>query len=314
MQSLAKRGTLPAGSQTRYCRREVRHLNHLLALLGVLGLSLAAIFFRLSAVAPATGAFFRALYSLPVLFWLARRRSLPPRIRWMALVGGLLFGVDLVSWHAAIERIGAGLATVMVNTQIAWVTLASWLLYRERPPLRMALALPLLLGGVALCAGLGDRAAYGANPLVGALFGLLGALAYSAYLLVHRRACRGDTLPVGQLRDSTAGIALTALLAGLTIDPGFSLVPTWPAHGWLVAVALVVQVGGWMALSTALPRLPAIEGSTILLMQPVGTLAWGALLFGESPSLRQGLGALSVLAGIAVVQFGAVLAAGRKPA
>ncbi len=283
-------------------------MNHLLALLGVGGLSLAAIFFRLSAVSPATGAFFRALYSLPVLFWLARRRNLAPQTRWLALAGGLLFGIDLVSWHASIERIGAGLATVMVSTQIAWVTLATWVIHGERPPLRLLLAGPLMLGGVALCAGLGDKAAYGKDPLVGAVFGLVGAFAYSAYLLVHRRACQGDPLPVGQLRDSTAGIALTALLAGLTIDPAFSVVPTWPAHGWLVAVALVVQVGGWMALSTALPRLPAIEGSTILLMQPVGTLVWGALLFGEAPSWRQGLGAAAVLGGMAVAQFGAVFA------
>ena len=54
MQSLAKRGTLPAGGKTRHRSVEGWHLNHLLALLGVLGLSLAAIFFRLSAVSPAT--------------------------------------------------------------------------------------------------------------------------------------------------------------------------------------------------------------------------------------------------------------------
>lgn len=286
-------------------------MNHLLALLGALALSLAAIFFRLSEVSPATASTFRALYALPVLAILARRHAISPRLRVLALLGGLLFGVDLVCWHAAIERIGAGLATVMANTQIAWVGLAAWALYGERPPQRFLWMIPVMLGGVALLAGVGDLRAYGRDPAGGAVLGLLGALAYAAYLLVHRRACRGERFPVAQLRDATLGVAAASALLGLGMDPRFSLQPTWPAHAWLVGLALVVQVGGWLALSVALPRLPAVEGSSLLLIQPVGTLIWGRLLFGEAPSARQWLGATVVLAGLAVVQLAPHL---RKPA
>lgn len=278
-------------------------MNHLLALLGALGLSLAAIFFRLSAVSPATASTFRALYALPLLAILARRHVISPRLRLLAVVGGMLFGVDLVCWHAAIERIGAGLATVMANTQIAWVGLAAWLLHGERPPQRFLWMIPLMLGGVALLAGVGDLRAYGRDPVGGTALGLLGALAYAAYLLVHRRACRGERMPIGQLRDATLGVAIASALLGLALDPQFSVQPSWPAHGWLVALAVVVQVGGWLALSVALPRLPAVEGSTLLLIQPVGTLLWGRLLFGEAPSPRQWLGAAVVLVGLAVVQL-----------
>lgn len=279
-------------------------MNHLIALLGVLGLSLAAIFFRLSAVSPTTAACFRGLYALPVLVLLARHHKASPRMRWLAFAGGLLFGLDLVCWHAAIERIGAGLATVMANTQVAWVGLAAWAIHGERPPMRFLWVLPVMLGGVALLAGVGDVDAFGRDPVTGAAFGLAGALAYAGYLLIHRRACRGDDRPTGPLRDATAGVALASLALGLTLDPAFSAVPTWPAHGWLLVLALVVQVGGWMALSVALPRLAAVEGSTLLLMQPVGTLVWGGLLFGEAPSPRQWTGAAIVIAGLAVVQFG----------
>lgn len=278
-------------------------MNHLLALLGALGLSLAAIFFRLSAVSPATASTFRALYALPLLAILARRHVISPRLRLLAVVGGMLFGIDLVCWHAAIERIGAGLATVMANTQIAWVGLAAWLLHGERPPQRFLWMIPLMLGGVALLAGVGDLRAYGRDPVGGTALGLLGALAYAAYLLVHRRACRGERMPIGQLRDATLGVAIASALLGLALDPQFSVQPSWPAHGWLVALAVVVQVGGWLALSVALPRLPAVEGSTLLLIQPVGTLLWGRLLFGEAPSPRQWLGAAVVLVGLAVVQL-----------
>lgn len=278
-------------------------MNHLIAIVGVLGISLAAIFFRLAAVSPATGAFFRALYALPFLYLLARSHRASARVRWLALAGGLLFGIDLVCWHAAIERIGAGLGTVMANTQVAWVGLGAWIIHGERPPNRFLVVLPAMICGVALLAGLGDRHAYGSAPLAGTLIGLCGALAYAAYLLVHRRACRGDRQPTGQLRDATAGVALMSLAAGLLVEPRFSLLPTWPAHGWLLALALVVQVGAWLALSVALPRLAAVEGSTLLLLQPVGTLVWGGLLFAEAPSARQWSGAAVVLCGLAVVQL-----------
>ena len=267
------------------------------------GISLAGILFRFAAVSPSTAAFYRALYAMPLLILLARKTRVDPKIRWLALGGGLLFGVDLVLWHAAIDRIGAGLATVLANTQVVWVGLGAWALQNERPPSRFFAALPLMMAGVMLLSGLGDLAAYGVDPVGGALFGVAGSLAYGAYLLVHRRACRGERLPLGQVRDATAGMGLAALLMGLTVDPGFSFAVTWPAHGWLLVLALVAQVGGWLAISTALPRLGAVQGSTLLLLQPIGTLIWGALIFAEAPSLQQLGGVTAILVGLAIVQL-----------
>ena len=52
-------------------------------------------------------------------------------------------------------------------------------------------------------------------------------------------------------------------------DRHFAFAPVWPAHGWLIMLALVSQVFGWMLIATALPRLPAVETSVLLLGQPV---------------------------------------------
>lgn len=278
-------------------------MDRLIAIAGVFGISLAAILFHLAAVSPSTGAFFRALYAMPLLIWMARGHRVAMPIRWLTFGGGILFGVDLVLWHAAIDRIGTGLATVLANTQVVWVGLGTWAIFSERPPGRFFAALPLMLGGVALLSGLGDADAFGSDPLTGSFFGLCGALAYAAYLMIHRRACRGERRPLGQLRDATAGMGTGALLCGLLADPGLSLLPTWPGHGWLLLLSLVAQVGGWWALSTALPRLGAVEGSTLLLLQPIGTMIWGGLLFAEAPSLQQLAGAGAVIGGLALVQL-----------
>ena len=74
-----------------------------------------------------------------------------------------------------------------------------------------------------------------------------------------------------------------------------SFTPTWPAHGWLLILALTSQVAGWLLIGYALPRLPAVETATIILLQPVLTMIWAVLIFSESPSAIQWVGAALVL-------------------
>ena len=62
----------------------------------------------------------------------------------------------------------------------------------------------------------------------------------------------------GPLLDATIGTAIGAL-ACAPFDVQFALTPYWPAHLWLVLLALVAQVIGWLLIATALPRLPATE-------------------------------------------------------
>jgi drug/metabolite transporter (DMT)-like permease len=77
--------------------------------------------------------------------------------------------------------------------------------------------------------------------------------------------------------------------------------PTWPAHLWLGLLALVSQVVGWLLIATALPRLPAVETSIMLLGQPILAVIWGVLLFDERLSGIQWLGSALVLAGVATL-------------
>ena len=67
---------------------------------------------------------------------------------------------------------------------------------------------------------------------------------------------------------------------------------------WLISLALVSQVMGWLFIATALPRLPAVETSVLLLVQPaVFAIAWGVMFFAERMSFVQWMGSAIVLAG-----------------
>ena len=76
--------------------------------------------------------------------------------------------------------------------------------------------------------------------------------------------------------------------------------PTWPAHGWLILLALGVQVVGWLLISISLPRLPAAITSVVLTLQPVGSVLLGIWILGEAPSSLQLVGVALILLGLIV--------------
>jgi drug/metabolite transporter (DMT)-like permease len=291
-------------------------LARLFAIAGALCISFAAILVRLAEVSPATAALFRCLYALPLLIALqalsGRADGRPVRMRVRAFVAGVLFAVDLLLWHQSIHLIGAGLATVLANTQVVFVGLVAWWLWKERPSGAQMLAAPTVLLGVALLSGLGRADAYGSDPVGGVAYGVAAALAYTAFLLTFRAASTAGARTVGPLLDATLGTAVGVLLAGLLPGVALDLVPTWPAHGWLLLLGALVQVGGWLFIGTALPRLPAIETSLILLLQPMAAVLWGHVIFSERMSALQWAGVALTLATIGGLSIQNALAARER--
>ncbi len=270
------------------------------ALIGITIISFSAIFVRMADVAPTTAGLFRAVYALPLL-WVLRRitgddRS--QRLRRLALMAGVFLAADVVLWHTSIALVGAGMSTVVANTQVLWVGVAAWIIHKERPTATAFVVVPVVLLGVTLIGGVGSQDAYGDNPALGAVLALAASVFYSAFLLLFRQANTERGPPAGPLLDVTAAIAI-AFLAGGWLDPGFSITPDWPAHGWLLALAILVHVGGWLLIARALPRLPALDTSVMLLLQPAGTIVWATIIFGERLSSPQQLGVALVLVGIA---------------
>ena len=192
------------------------------ALAGAVAIAFSGILYRYAEVSPSTGAFFRCLYALPPLWLLARwedrrlgRRSRAlQRTAWLA---GAFFAVDLILWHHAIEAVGAGLATVLGNMQVVIVGLVAWALLRERPSRGSLVAIPIAITGVVLISGVLEEGAYGDNPALGAVFGLLTAVAYSGFLLTLRSGSGELRRVAGPLFDATLASAALTALGGLVL-------------------------------------------------------------------------------------------------
>ena len=274
----------------------------LAAILGALTIAGSAVLVALADVPPSTAAFFRAAYALPplaLLAWYERRRYGPRpasqvRLAWFA---GVFFAADLILWHHAITQVGAGLATVLGNTQVVVVPLAAWLVLGERPSARVALSVPIVLAGVVLISGVIGTGAYGENPGLGVVFGLLTGLAYGGFILVQRGANADHRRPAGPLFDASLSTAVITLLVGLPLGE-LDLAPRWPSHAWLLLLALGIQVVGWLLISISLPRLPAAITSVVLTIQPVASVLLGVLILAEAPSALQLVGVAFILAGL----------------
>jgi drug/metabolite transporter (DMT)-like permease len=267
-------------------------------------IAFSGIFYRFAHVTPETATAFRCLYGLPILAlvgWVEHRRygPLPSRAVWLAIIAGVFFAGDLLSWHHAVDQVGAGLATVLGNLQVIVVAFVAWLVFGERPPRTVLYGLPFVLAGVVLISGIVGQDAYGANPALGVVLGIVTALAYAGYLLIIRRGSNDLRRPAGPVAISTASTAIVAIVFGLAVgqlDP----VPSWPSHGWLALVGITSQSIGYLIISISLPRLPAALTSIILLTQPVATVVLARVLLDEEPSIAQLLGVALVIAGIAV--------------
>ena len=292
----------------------------LIALAGAVAISFSPVFYIFSGTNPSTGAFFRMLYALPALALLAylvrSSDTRSSRTRWMAFGAGLILAPDMLSYHSSMIFIGIGIATLIGNSQVIIVTLASWKLFGEKPNPAILISLPVVVVGLALISGIADSEPYGEDPVKGVIFGMMAAFFYSSFLILFRYSNR-ELAPSSSVQlDATAGAALGLLVLGLLPLSGYAiepldLQPIWPGHGWLIVLALLCQVAGWLAIAPALPRLPAAHVSFAVLLQPVLTLVWGyVILDQDGHSQNQVMGIFLVLSAIiAVTLYGSASSA-----
>ena len=287
-----------------------------IAMFGGVVVSFAPILYAISDANPLTGAFFRMVYAIPflvIIIWFRSAEDLrSTNTRLLAIIAGFAFSLDFLAYHSTVDWIGTGIGTLIGNSQVIIVTLMSWWLFGERPNLSILISLPIVMFGLCLISGIWDDEPYGDYPVRGVIAGVFTAIFYSAFLIIYRFANR-ELAPATNLQfDSTVGCALGLLilsflpLKSIHVEP-IDFQPTFPVHGWLLLLAILSQVIGWLAIAYSLPRLPAAYTSFAILLQPTLTIVWGVILLSESPSIQQSLGMFLILGSIiGVTVYGSV--------
>jgi len=269
---------------------------------GIVTVSFSAIFVRWAGAPGTVTSFYRMAIAVLLLTWpfyrgVRSRENLPRLGVRTAVLGGLFFAGDLALWSTGVLLSGATNPTLLANAAPVWVGLGALIFFNERLSAKFWVGLSVAMGGAVLILGL--DALRGATLGIGTLLGLMAAVFYGGYFLITQRGRQSlDSLTYTWLTALSASLALLALSKALG-QP----ITGYPAFSYLnfLALGVVVQVFGWLAINYTQGYLPASIVASTMLAQPVVTAILAVLLLGERLSLWQILGGVTVLAGVYIV-------------
>ncbi|MEW5794772.1 MAG: DMT family transporter [Candidatus Zixiibacteriota bacterium] len=290
----------------------------LLLIFGATCISFAPVFVKLigpERLGPTAMGFWRTFLGGLILFGMAasqrRRFTLNKRLYLFSALAGFIFFLDLFIWHRSVIYCGAGMATILGNTQVFMTAVLSFIIFKETLTRRFWVAAFSAIVGVALLVGFFSRdIQFSERYLIGVILGLATGVVYAHYIITMRWSAHREAAP-----DILVFIAWVSLNAAIflgisSLIESDSIVPPDRAT-WLnlVLLGLVPQALGWWTITTSLAKTVASRAGLVLLLQPTLAVVWGVLWFAEQFSVTQVLGAAITLTAI---YFGG-LRNGKKP-
>lgn len=282
--------------------RSVTQTGILQLLSGTVLISFSAVFVKIAHTGPTVSGFYRLFFGAVFLFVLvlARRDPLWKGFRplgW-AVLAGVFFTADIFFWHRSILYIGPGLATIMGNFQVFFLTAIGLLVFKEKVTWRFFVSIPLAFFGLFLLVGV-RWSELDAQYRLGVGYGILTAIMYAGYLLTLRRSQREKIRlsPMSNLAVVSTVTAVLLAFVGYGEGDNFAIVDgqTWVA---LIAYGVLCQALGWIILTWGLTKIEASRVGLLLLLQPTLTFIWDIVFFSRPTSLTEACGAVLALGAI----------------
>ena len=232
-----------------------------------------------------------------------------------SFLGSFAFTVFLLKGLALTSPASAGIIT---SATPAFMGLAAWLFFGERPRGRSLTGIALAVAGVAAInlESVGGGSELASRPVLGNLLVLAAVGCETLFLLVRK------ALPEDRRRLSPLAVSTLLSLLGLVFFLPAGLWEAWrygwpAAEAWLAVVwyAVVITVGGYFFWFWGVTRVDGSRAGVATAALPVSSVALSALVLGETPTLGMLAGCGLVLAGILAVsgmRLPGLFAAGHK--
>jgi drug/metabolite transporter (DMT)-like permease len=275
-------------------------------MIGATGIGLAPVLVRLSETGPVATAFYRLALAQPIIWFLLNHERTPAghehverRDLRLAAIAGLFFTADLSIWHWSLRLTTVANSTFVTNLTPFFVTIAAWLLYRERVTSRLLAGMLIAFSGGSLMVT--ESLHLEPRFLIGDLLALLAAIFYSGYLLAVKQLRRGRSTWYVMAWTGIFAAPTMFLVSAITHE---TLLPKTP-FGWgiVLALALISQLGGQGMIAYGLAHLSASVSAVMLMWQPVvaALLAWWILHEPLTP--LRAAGGLVIIIGIVVATW-----------
>ena len=275
----------------------------IMIVVGILGISMSAIFVKFSTAPSAVTATYRLLWTVllmtpVVLGKKSVRRELlrtKPKTAILSALSGVFLAVHFVFWFESLGHTSVASSTTIVCTEVIWVALGFGLFLKGRLSRKAVAIIGITFFGSVLIA-LADSSS-GGGHLYGDILALIAAVAVAVYTLIGREVRKTVSTSVYTYIVYTACAAVLLLMCKSQDQNLFAYGYSAPIVGLLLAVFSTIM--GHSIFSWCLKFFSPAFVSASKLCEPVAAGIMAAFLFGELPTPLQLLGDSLVIGGVA---------------
>lgn len=274
----------------------------IMIVIGIIGISLSAIFVKFSQAPSAVTAAYRLIWTVllmsPVV-WLKRETrkeflATDKKTVFLCAVSGVFLALHFVFWFESLNHTSVASSTTIVCTEVIWVALGYCLFLKGRVSGKAVLAIAVTVLGSILIAY--SDSSSGGNHLYGDMLAFLAAVVVAVYTLIGRVArTTTSTTIYTYIVYSCSAVTLVAI----TLVQGYSLTGhglSGVIVGFLLAVFSTIL--GHSIFSWCLKFLSPAFVSASKLCEPVVAAIFAAILFQEIPGILQVIGGAVIIGGV----------------
>ena len=274
----------------------------IMIVVGVLGISMSAIFVKYSTAPSAMTAAFRLLWTVifmsPVVIGKKEIRqelaTLDKKKVCLSAVSGVFLAIHFVLWFESLQHTTVASSTTIVCTEVIWVALGFCIFMKGKLKGKAILAIAITFAGSIVIA-FADSASGGVH-LYGDVLALLAAIAVAIYTLIGRiiREKVSTTVYTYVVYSACAFVlVLTCMVQGYAFyDYGISAIIV----GALLAIFSTIL--GHSIFSWCLKYFSPTFVSASKLCEPLVAAIFAGFLFGEVPEIPVFVGGAMILGGV----------------
>lgn len=271
--------------------------------LGVLCISIFPILVKLNLTPGVISAFYRMAVAtvciLPYVLLTKQFKITAKKPFYLAMLCGVIFGLDVAVWNIAIQESTATQATLLTNLSPVWVGVGAFFFLKDKPTNNFWFGTVIAIIGMVMLVGFKTFVALDFN--LAFCFAVLSGMLYAVYMLLSKDILNQINVLTFMTTSLVASTIFLGVLSYAINEPftGFS------NAGWLVLLlqGLVCQLLAWLLISYATKHMCATRVSVSLLGQAIlaSFLAW--LFLDEAISTQMVVGGLVLLFGIRITFY-----------
>ncbi|KMY28414.1 membrane protein [Lysinibacillus xylanilyticus] len=268
--------------------------------IGVISVSLSAIFVKLANAEAGVIAFYRMLFSVlimaPLFFWKYTNEIKELRIRdWLfSSVAGIFLAFHFILWFESLNYTSVASSTVLVTLQPLFAFVGTYFFFKENITLKTIFAGVIAIVGSILISW-GDFKLSG-TAFYGDLLALVACALVTAYFLFGqdvRKRLSLVTYTMVVYAVSTITLFIYVLIKGEPFGP-------YPTMDWIwfILLAIVPNLLGHTLFNWSIKYVSTNVVSIAILFEPIGAAILALLIFKEYLIATQIIGGFIVIVGI----------------